>query len=135
MGKDKPERGITTILGPETQVEGNIEFQGTIRLDGKVKGRISGTEATVIIGENAQICADISVDIARIMGVVMGTVEARERIEIFKPGKVEGDLRSPVVAIDAGVTFNGTCEMKPKPAVVPDTKVLQKNEPKNEPKR
>jgi cytoskeletal protein CcmA (bactofilin family) len=130
MGKDRQEKGITTILGPETRVEGSIDFQGTIRLDGKVKGRISTADGTVIIGEKAQICADISVDVARIMGEVIGTVEARERIEILKPGKVEGDLRSPVVAIDAGVSFNGTCEMKPRSIQVPDpARAPEKNKP------
>ena len=120
--KDKKEKGISTIVGQDTSVEGNIEFKGTIRIDGNVKGTISSKDGIVIIGENAKISADISVDTARIMGEVKGTVEAKSRIEIYKPGRVEGDLRAPVIAIDAGVSFNGTCEMNPRTISISETK-------------
>lgn len=126
MGKNKKEKGITTILGPDTTVEGTIGFQGTIRLDGKVNGKIASTDGTLIIGEKAEIHADITVDVARIMGEVRGVVTAQSRIEIYEPAIVEGDLHAPVVAIDAGVTFNGNCEMTPKTISISETKKSQK---------
>ena len=111
MGKKKKAHPISTLLGEGVRVEGVIEFSNTIRLDGEVKGKIIGPEGTLIIGEKAVIEADIVVGTAIIMGVVEGSLEARERIEVYPPGRVTGDIRSPAVALEKGVVFNGSCAM------------------------
>ena len=114
MKKDKSKDTVSTFIGPGVSVEGDIEFQGSIRLDGRIKGRISSESGTVIVGEKAVINADIFVDTAIIMGEVNGTVDAREKIEVYPPGRVFGDIKAPSIAIDSGVVFNGTCLMKPR---------------------
>jgi cytoskeletal protein CcmA (bactofilin family) len=38
-------------------------------------------------------------------------VEAGQRIEIFAPAQVIGDISAPTVTIDSGVVFNGNCQM------------------------
>jgi len=105
---------VTTFLGSDARVEGTIEFDGAIRLDGKVDGKIKSRGGTVIVGEKAVINADINVGVAIIMGRVNGVVEADNRIEISPPGCVEGDIQAPVISIDAGVKFNGNCAMATK---------------------
>ncbi len=112
MIKKKKSTVISTFLGPDASIEGTLEFQGTIRLDGKVKGKIMGTDSTVIVGENAVIDADIAVDIAIVMGVVRGNIDAREKIEVYPPGRVMGDICAPVISIGSGATFSGNCGMK-----------------------
>ena len=115
MKKDKRKDIISTFIGPDVSIEGEIEFQGSIRLDGRIKGRISTDSGTVIIGEKAVISADIFVDAAIIMGEVNGTIDAREKIEVYPPGRVFGDLKAPTISMDSGVVFNGTCLMKSRP--------------------
>ena len=112
MKKEKKANSITTFLGSGTSIEGTIEFQDTIRLDGNVKGKICSNNGTVIIGEKAVINAEIIVDVAIIMGEVNGTIDARERIEVHPPGRVVGDIQAPAVLIQSGVVFNGNCSMK-----------------------
>jgi len=114
MKKDKTKDTISTFIGPDASVEGEIEFQGSIRLDGRIKGRISTDSGTVIVGEKAVINADMFVDAAIIMGEVNGTIDARKKIEVYPPGRVFGDIKAPSISIDAGVVFNGTCLMKPR---------------------
>lgn len=114
MKKEKTKDTISTFIGPEVSVEGEIEFQGSIRLDGRIKGRISSDSGTVIVGEKAVINADMFVDAAIIMGEVNGTVDARKKIEVYPPGRVFGDIKAPFISIDSGVVFNGTCLMKPR---------------------
>lgn len=108
---------ITTFLGVETAVEGVINFTGTIRLDGRVTGKIESQAGTVIIGEKAVVEADISVGVAIVMGRVKGVIDAASRIEVFPPAQIDGDIQAPVISIDAGVQFNGKCTMKPRNAV------------------
>jgi cytoskeletal protein CcmA (bactofilin family) len=54
---------------------------------------------------------------------VHGRVEAGQRIEIFAPAQVIGDISAPTVTIDSGVVFNGNCQIQavskpPEPKVV-----------------
>ncbi len=112
MRKKKRSESISTFLGLNSNIEGTIEFQGVIRLDGNVKGKIYSENGTVIVGEKAVIDADILVDGAVIMGEVNGTVDAREKIEVYSPGRVNGDINAPMITIDSGATFNGKCGMK-----------------------
>lgn len=110
--KGKKPDSISTFLGPEASVEGTLEFQGTIRLDGQVKGKIRSNGGTVIVGEKAIVNAEIDVGNAIIMGEVIGTIDASDRIEVYPPGRVIGDIQAPVISIEEGGMFNGNCAMK-----------------------
>ncbi|MFC1798767.1 polymer-forming cytoskeletal protein [Thermodesulfobacteriota bacterium] len=111
MTKNRKKDTITTLVGPDVSIEGVIEFQGTIRLDGTIKGKIHTDNGMVVIGERAVVNAEIHVDAAIVMGEVNGTINAREKIEVFPPARIFGDLQAPIVSIESGVVFNGTCRM------------------------
>jgi cytoskeletal protein CcmA (bactofilin family) len=102
---------ISTLLGRDVQIDGTLSFKETIRIDGRIKGKLVSSQGTVIIGENAVIEADVQVGVAIIRGKVHGRVEAGQRIEIFAPAQVIGDISAPTVTIDSGVVFNGNCQM------------------------
>ena len=110
---------ISTLLGRDTAIEGTLTFDETIRVDGRIKGKLMSPQGTLIIGENASIDADIAVGVAIIRGQVNGRVEAQQRVEVYAPAKVSGDISAPTVTIDSGVIFNGNCQMQPadKPAL------------------
>lgn len=111
MRKEKNTETISTLLGAGTSVEGTLEFRDTIRLDGQVRGKIISPAGTLIIGEKALIEAEVSVGTVIIKGTVNGRVEAQDRVEIYAPARVSGDVVTPSIAIDAGVVFNGQCTM------------------------
>jgi cytoskeletal protein CcmA (bactofilin family) len=116
MKKRKRPAAVTTFLGADAAVEGTLSFKGTVRLDGRVNGRIEGPGGTVIVGERAVIDADIDVDVAVVMGRVNGCIQARDRIDVLAPGTVNGDIYAPTISIDSGATFNGNCGTKaPRP--------------------
>ena len=112
MKKEKGSDRISTFIGADASIDGNIEFKGTIRVDGSVKGKITSKSGTVVVGENAVVNAEVYVNVAVIMGELNGTVEARERIEVYPPGRVGGDIQAPVISIEPGGVFNGNCLMK-----------------------
>lgn len=114
MGKKKKQDAISTFIGSESEFLGTLSFDGTIRIDGRLKGEITSAEGTLIIGESAIIEADIKVGSGIIMGEVTGTVQAKDRIEVYKPARITGDIQAPVISIDVGVTFNGNCAMGPR---------------------
>ncbi len=112
MSKKNRSEAVTTFIGADARIEGTIEFDGTIRIDGEATGRIYSKGGTLIIGEQAVVRAEIRVDSAIIMGEINGTVEATHRIEAYPPCRINGDIQAPVVSIEAGVVFNGSCTMK-----------------------
>ena len=81
-------------------------------MDGKVKGKIASNGGTVVVGEKAVVDAEVLVNVAVIMGQVNGKIDAKERIEVFPPGRVGGDIQAPVISIEPGGIFNGSCVMK-----------------------
>jgi len=112
MKKEKNTDRISTFIGADASIDGTIDFKGTIRVDGQVKGKIISSGGTVVVGEKAVVNAELYVNVAVVMGEVNGSIEAKERIEVYPPGRVGGDIQSPVVSIEPGGIFNGSCVMK-----------------------
>jgi cytoskeletal protein CcmA (bactofilin family) len=102
------------MLGPQVALEGTLVFEGTLFMNGHIKGTIESREGTIVVGENAVVHADIFVRNANLNGEIKGSVRATGRIELHPPARVYGDLYAPNVIIDAGVIFEGKCTIKPK---------------------
>ena len=109
--KERHADSISTLLGEDARIEGHLDFGGTLRLDGKLEGTLTGRNGTLIVGEKAILKAAITVKNAVIMGTVTGTVEALEKIELYPPAKIDGDIVAPKVTIEAGAILNGKCLM------------------------
>lgn len=101
---------INAFLGKNTEFNGKLSFSGTVRVDGRFEGAIFG-DGTLIVGDSASIQANVQVSHLVVSGEIRGSLSAAERIEIRAPGKVFGDIQSPVIVIDEGVVFDGECRM------------------------
>lgn len=113
MKKEKNADRISTFIGADASFNGTIDFSGTIRVDGRVKGKITSNSGTVVVGEKGIVDAEMFVNVAVVMGKVDGSIEAKERIEVYPPGRLSGNIQSPIVSIEPGGIFNGNCVMKP----------------------
>ncbi|MEJ2723495.1 MAG: polymer-forming cytoskeletal protein [Deltaproteobacteria bacterium] len=101
---------INAFLGKNTDFEGKLSFKGAVRIDGYFHGEIH-SEGTLIVGQSAAVESDVYVSRIIVNGEVRGNILATERIEIHAPGKVFGNIQSPTVVIDEGVSFEGHCRM------------------------
>ncbi len=101
---------INTILGKETSFKGVLTYEGTVKIDGKVEGEIIAKD-TLIIGEDAEINAEIKVGRLISRGKINGNVTVKERAEFLAPAVLRGNIRTPVIVIEDGVIFEGKCEM------------------------
>ncbi|MGQ0696391.1 MAG: bactofilin family protein [Nitrospiraceae bacterium] len=99
-----------TFLGKDVVFKGVVNFNGTIRIDGRVEGEIH-TTGTLIVGEYAVIKGIISAGIVLTSGKINGTVTATEKIQLLKPGVLIGDIRTPAILIEEGSHFHGMCDM------------------------
>ena len=108
--KKKEEEEVRAFLGKGAEFTGKLMFNGSVRIDGDFKGNIFGSD-TLVIGEGAEIEADIRVDSVMVSGDVRGRIDVKKKIRIYSTGKVLGDLNTPVFSVDEGAFFEGTCHM------------------------
>jgi len=102
----KSEDIVGGFLDHGTEVSGELQFSNTLRIDGNFRGSIIG-EDRLIIGEQAVVHADIKVGDIEIRGQIYGNVEVQRQAAILSTGLLQGDLRSAVLIIQAGATFEG----------------------------
>jgi cytoskeletal protein CcmA (bactofilin family) len=99
-----------TILGREAKFNGKLIFEGAVRIDGKFEGEIV-TDDLLLIGPSAEVRAQLHVGSVVINGLVEGDVTAKTMVEIKAPGRLRGNVVTPALVIERGVTFDGTCRM------------------------
>jgi cytoskeletal protein CcmA (bactofilin family) len=101
---------ITAFLGKGTEFKGVLSFEGTIRVDGRVEGEVLSKD-TLIAGDEAHLQGEISVGTIISSGKIVGNVIASQKVHILAPGVIEGNIKTPKLIIEEGVTFDGKCEM------------------------
>lgn len=101
---------IKAFLGPGSQFEGKLVFNEIVRLDGAFRGEISSQD-TLIIGESAEVQAEIEVGTLVLSGRFKGNIRARSKVELRAPAQVEGSIAAPALSIEDGVILNGTVSM------------------------
>jgi cytoskeletal protein CcmA (bactofilin family) len=106
---------LNGFLDKGSHLKGELSFEETFRIDGKFEGKIqSGSE--LILGDSAEVDAEICVDRVSINGSLKGTVRAAERIELHPRARVTADLQTPVLRIEEGAYFQGSCDMTQGPS-------------------
>src|SRR5574340_172479 len=110
-GSGSPEHSaITAFLGKGTAFKGVLSFEGTIRVDGKVEGEVVSKD-TLIAGDEAFLQGEITVGTIISSGKIVGNVTATQKVHIISPGNVQGNIKTPKLIIEEGVTFDGQCIM------------------------
>ena len=123
---------ISGFLDQGTTVTGELQFSGTLRIDGNFHGSIA-TGDVLVIGEHAVVHADISVGEVEIHGRVCGRIEGKRRVEVFATGRIQGDVHAPLLVIQPGGVFDGRSFMTAdsseagSPVVREETLVVKNN--------
>jgi cytoskeletal protein CcmA (bactofilin family) len=109
--KTRTEDGtLNGFIDRGSQIRGDLTFEDSFRIDGRFEGKIrAGRE--LIIGDNADVTADIEVAKLQVNGNLKGSVKATERVELLAQARVYGDVVTPVLRIEEGAMFQGSCQM------------------------
>ncbi len=99
-----------TIIGANTVVNGNLEGDEDLTIEGRVEGTIT-LSRTLSIESNGVVHANINVRNAIISGVLVGNVEAEDSVHITEEGRVMGDISAPRVILVDGSSFRGSIDM------------------------
>ena len=118
-GKSHNVDKIEAVIGPAASFNGHLKCDGSVRIDGFCEGTIE-TAGNVIIGERAQVVADIIAENVSVSGAVNGSITARGRLEILSTGRVWADIAVTSFLIDEGGFFRGKSIMSsgPEPSLI-----------------
>jgi cytoskeletal protein CcmA (bactofilin family) len=108
--KGKGNGELNGFLDRGSSFKGEMEFEDTMRIDGKFNGKIV-SKNELIVGESAHIEGDLHVGRVAISGTVIGKIVAEQRVEIHRNGKVYCDIETPALIIEEGAIFQGNCQM------------------------
>jgi cytoskeletal protein CcmA (bactofilin family) len=101
---------MTAIVGANTEFEGILHYNGTIRIDGKVEGEIH-TDGVLLIGKEAIINARIRARTIVSCGRIAGDVIATEKIALLAPACLKGSVKTPLLSMEEGVHFKGSLDV------------------------
>ncbi|MDR0322917.1 MAG: polymer-forming cytoskeletal protein [Treponema sp.] len=103
---------INTIIGPNTDLTGDIETNGFTRIDGFIRGNVKA-KGRVVIGERARMKGNVSGTNITIGGVVCGNVVADGHLVILSSAVVIGDIITRRIQADDGSFINGRVAVCP----------------------
>lgn len=112
VSRTSSHKDVTTLIGEGCKVEGNFFVPTTTRIDGIIKGDLTG-EIGIIIGNKGKIEGNVCAKEVVVLGFVSGNIEA-DTLELKSGSKIEGDIIINKLHAEAGAVFNGRCSMKPE---------------------
>ena len=102
-----------TILSPDIDFSGTLQFEKPFLIRGKVSGEIRA-QGLLVIDDQAVVNANVNASRVIIRGQVKGNVTATEKVEVTITGKLVGNVTAPEIYMETGCVFNGRCIMTEK---------------------
>ena len=102
---------IDSLIGQDTEINGDILFSGGLHIDGKVKGSViaeEGTMSVLTLSEQGVIEGEVRVPNMILNGVVTGNVYAIEHIELAPKAQITGDVYYGLIEMTIGAEVNGS---------------------------
>lgn len=103
-------QSFDSILGIATSIEGNLNVNESLRIDGKLKGNIKqepGEARWIIIASSAEIQGDIHAQNVSISGKVIGNIFASDSIELMDGCDVRGNITHKSLTVEPGALVFG----------------------------
>ena len=107
---DKPCNTIDTLIGVNTEIKGDINFNGGLRVDGRVVGDIIGDgdkSSTLVLSEHAVVKGNVKVPHLVINGRIEGNVSGAEGVELQAQAEIIGDVHYRMIEMALGASVNG----------------------------
>ncbi|MDQ6960160.1 MAG: polymer-forming cytoskeletal protein [Mariprofundaceae bacterium] len=101
---------VGTIIGQHVKFTGELDFEGTVLIEGRFEGNIrSHNGGTLIVSDTAQITGDVDVPNLFLNGTIRGNVRGSESLKMTAAAKLIGDVEYHVLSLSEGASINGHC--------------------------
>ena len=110
---------IETVIGSNTNFNGHLKCDGSVRIDGVCDGGVIETVGNIIVGPGAMVASDLIARNVSVSGAVSGKIKASGRLEILSTGRVWGDVDVSSYLLDEEGYFRGRMVMQDEPQMPP----------------
>jgi cytoskeletal protein CcmA (bactofilin family) len=100
-----------TVVGPSVKIQGDLNSEGNIRIQGQVTGTVH-TSQSVHASEGSKIMADVVAGNAIIAGEVQGNMKISGSLILQPTARINGDISCAVLRVEDGAQYTGKCTMK-----------------------
>lgn len=104
-----------TVVDARLTIRGDMDTDGTVRVDGRVEG-MAHRVGTLVVGPQGAVVGDIEAAEVVVAGNVTGNVNATGRVEIEPGAAVRGDVQAAALVMREGAAINGQVLVETAPA-------------------
>src|SRR5258708_33864328 len=122
----------TACITQGIRIKGEITGKEDLFVDGTLEGKLDLGNASVTVGPNGKVKADISAREVVVRGHVDGKIEGTERGQLWSSGRVTGEVRTERLAIEDGALLRGKVEAGKPQARSPEDRSKNAASPSNE---
>jgi len=108
--KPKQSAKIDSLIGQNTEIRGDIIFNGGLHVDGLIKGNVlseEGTGSVLTLSERGVVEGEVKVANIVLNGTIIGDVHALEHIELAADARVNGNVYYSLIEMAMGAEVNG----------------------------
>ncbi len=106
----EPENNTINLIGAGTNIKGNVDSTGDIRIDGTLSGNLH-TKGKVVIGTTGLVKGEVFCKNSDVEGKVEGKINVQELLSLKSTSVILGDISARRLAIEPGSKFTGNCNM------------------------
>lgn len=115
--KQRKQSVVDSLIGSNSRVNGDLNFEGGCHIDGTVKGNVSAdsvSSSALSISEDGTIEGGVAVPHIILHGIVRGDVYASQRIELGPTARVIGNVYYNLIEMAIGAEINGKLVHQPE---------------------
>ena len=98
------------LISNGTEITGDINSSGDIRIDGSLVGNLK-TRGKVVIGPTGKAKGEIYGKNIEVSGTIEGKISAEQLLNLKATSKIIGEIITTRLSIEPGAKFTGTCKM------------------------
>ena len=124
LGKSKKPKQTThidSLIGQNSEIQGDVIFSGGLHVDGKVKGNViaaEGDDSVLTLSERGVIEGEVKVPNVVVNGTVIGDVHALSHVELAAQARVHGNVYYSLIEMAMGAEVNGNLVHRADKSVV-----------------
>lgn len=108
MAISKTGDNSTNVIGENSYFSGSFNINGSLRIDGRFEGKSLKADQ-LYIGSDGKVRTNIDAISVIVEGLIIGNINATNRVLLMPTAKVFGDIRTPELIIQNGVLLEGKC--------------------------
>ena len=109
-GQQQKPANIDTLIGQNTQLQGDLAFTGILHIDGAIKGNVSAASdsaAMLTLSESGSIEGQVQAPSMILNGTVIGDVHSSDRVELTARARITGNIYYNLIEMAMGAEVNG----------------------------